>query len=215
MTGKNTAATAAALGNGKGPDVDFEALIRSSRRPERTVPICLRGDLQAEFEELDRQLDDELTKAPSSDKRLGSRPPGQATAEKILALREQMRESTVVFRLRALAPARWATLRAEHPPRKGEDGKVEDADLIGVNTESFFKPLVRESVIYPVLSDKAWAMLYGEDDPSDDDPDAGNHGLSDGQLDSLAGAAWALNRLDVDIPFSRAASRVMASSEPE
>ena len=209
------AATAAALGNGKGPDVDFEALVRSSRRPERTVPICLRGDLVAEFEDLDRQLADELAKPSATDKRLGQRPAGQATAEAILALREQMAASTVVFRLRALAPKRWGELRAEHPPRKGDDGDVLDADGMGVNTDTMFKPLVRESVIYPELSDKAWAMLLAEEEPDPDDPDAGKRGLSNRQFEDLVGAAWSLNRGAVDIPFSRTASRVMQNSLPE
>jgi hypothetical protein len=209
------AVTAAATGNGKGLDIDIEALIRASRRAERTVPICLRGDLVAEFEDLERQLEDDVNRATPLDKRLGQTPPGHATAEKMLALREQMGASTVVFRLRALAPSRWAELRAEHPPRKAEDGSELDADSLGINIETFFKPLVRESVVYPVLTDTAWSMLLGEEDDDPDDPDAGTRGLSNRQFEDLSGAAWVLNRAEVSIPFSRAASRILASLEPE
>ena len=212
------AAAVAATGNGKAPDVDIEALLRSSRRPERTVPICLRGDLVAEFEELDRQLADEAAKADAvTDRRLNSNPlaGAQRIAEAMAALREQMAAATVPFRLRALSPKRWAELRIEHPPRKGEDGKTIAEDAIGVNAETFFEPLIRESIVHPVLSDTVWEMLMSRAEPTEDDPDADKRGLSGGQLDSLGGAAWVLNRREVDIPFSRAASRILQTSAPE
>ena len=57
-------------------------------------------------------------------------------------------------------------------------------------------------------------MLMGRATPTEDDPDADQRGLSDGQFDSLGAAAWMLNRREVDIPFSRAASRILTSSEP-
>lgn len=212
------AAATVDTGNGKAPpNVDIKALVRSSKRAERTVPICLRGDLVAQFEELDRQLAVELAKAeaPSGDRRLTARVPGQQTAEAMAKLREQMSESTVAFRLRALAPARWATLRAEHPPRKGEDGKAVTSDIIGVNSDTFFEPLIRESIYYPVIDDETWEILMGRGVPTEEDPDAGQRGFSDGQLDSLGGAAWLLNRGEVDIPFSRVASRILRSFEPK
>lgn len=212
-------ARAVDTGNGRAPDVDIKALVRSSKRAERTVPICLRGDLVAQFEELDRQLAAEVAKVEAlDDRRLNSAPkvaPGQQIAEAMAALREQMSESTIAFRLRALPPARWAALRTEHPPRKGEDGKVLDSDVIGVNADTFFEPLIRESIYYPVIDDETWEVLMGRAQPTEEDPDADQRGLSDGQLDSLGGAAWLLNRGAVDIPFSRAASRIMRSFGPK
>lgn len=214
------AAALVATGNGKAPDMDIEALLRSSRRPERTVPICLRGDLVAEFEELDRQLAEETAKAKTiadTDRRLNSNPyaAAQRVAEAMAVLREQMAAATVAFRLRALPPARWAALRNEHPPRKGEDGKTLESDSVGINIDTFFEPLIRESIVYPALSEQVWEMLMGRAEPTEDDPDADKRGLSDGQIDSLGGAAWWLNRREVDIPFSRAASRMMQSSGSE
>lgn len=200
------------------PDVDYKGLIRKSRRPERTVPICLRGDLVAEFEELDAKLAALTTDRPA-DSRLNSGPVAEAKriALAMADLQEQMRASTVTFRLRALKPSRWAELRAEHPPRQGEDGKVLDEDTMGINSATFFEPLIRESVVSPVLDDDDWKILLNsdEDGAGQAAEDEGARGLSDQQLDLLGGAAWSVNRRGVDIPFSRAASRMTRPSEPD
>lgn len=204
--------------NGKGPDVDIKALLRSSRRAERSVPVCLRGDLVAEFEELDRKLGDAAARAAAqpNDQRLNRKGVTEAHrfAQEMLALQEQMREFTVDFRLRALAPKRWQELTALHPPRKGDDGKTHEQDHTGVNMATFFEPLLRESIFSPVLDDEAWEMLMGRAEPTEEDPDADKRGLSDAQMDSLSSAAWSLNRRVVDVPFSSAASRILRNSEP-
>jgi hypothetical protein len=183
------------------------------------VPICLRGDLVAEVEDFERQLA-VVVAGPDDGRMVGTKLSEKRLAEAITALEEQMRESTVVFRLRALTPARWAALTAEHPPRKGEDGNVDDRDYIGVNKDTFFPELVRQSVVAPVLDDADWAILFGEVEPGpadgeDTDSGAGGHGLTDGQFDALCGAAWALNKRTVDVPFSLAASRILRKPEPE
>jgi hypothetical protein len=127
------------------------------------------------------------------------------------ALQVQMRDSTVPFVLRALRPSRWAGLQTEHPPRKGDDGKMLPEDMMGVNSQTFFVPLIRESVISPVLDDDDWVGLLGQTAEGHDLVDDEGGGLSDAQLDALGGAAWRLNRSAVDIPFSRAASAILRS----
>lgn len=208
-----------AAANGLGPDVDIKALLRSSRRAERSVPVCLRGDLVAEFEELDRKLAAAAAAAAAkpNDSRLNTKSVTEAhrIAEQMLALQEQMRHFTVDFRLRALAPKRWAELTAEHPPRKGDDGKVHEQDSTGVNMATFFEPLLRESIVYPTLDDEAWDLLMGRAEPTEEDPDADKRGLTDAQVDTLSGPAWALNRRTVDVPFSSAASRILRTSGSE
>lgn len=191
------AAPALTTGNGKAPDVDVKALIRGSRRPERTVPLCLRGDLVAVHEGLERDLA-EVIVGPQDDRLTGANVKAKRIGAQIEKLEKQMRDSTLVLRLRALSPSRWAELTAEHPPRKADDGTVNDRDVIGVNSSTFFDALIRESVVEPVLDDEDWDLLLGE----------GEHGLTEGQHDTLSGAAWTLNKRDVDVPFSRAASRL-------
>lgn len=170
-------------------------LIRGGKLPEDKVTICLRGDLQVEFE----QLEDRLTKALGSVADSLDGTGAAELAEQIEALRRQMEDHSITFTLRAHARPAWKQLLAEHPPRKGDDGAPLDDDrYVGVNTETFFAALVRSSVVDPELDDDDWRLLLDER-------------LTDRQFDNLSNAAWNLNRRDVDIPFSRAASKIRSS----
>lgn len=169
--------------------------LAAARPAERTVQLCLRGDLQAEFEELDRQLESARKAQPDS---LAGGTEVVVLSQKIEAVRERMQAATVTFRLRALPRRRWRQLMAEHPPRRTDDGKPVETDVIGVNAETFFDPLVRECTVEPQLTEEQWVRLLDEV-------------LSDRQFDLLMGTAWALNRHDVAVPTSRAASRILQS----
>lgn len=181
---------------------DLSSVLDAARRPERTAEMCLRGDLQAELEELERRLADERRRDDRSMGELGTE---ADLTERIDALREQMRASTVTFRLRAL-PARrtastnadevtWAELVAAHPPRD------EPGDLaLGYNADTFFDALVRVSVVDPCPTGEQWDQLLGD-------------GLTSRQFDELAELALTLNRRKVDVPFSSAASGRTANSD--
>lgn len=175
---------------------DVHALIAAARLPERTVSLCLRGDLVAELERLDRELAEldrpgrVVTDSLAGDGRRG-------LAERIEALREEMRASTVSFVLRALPRRRWSALLAEHPPRDGDEGDK----AMGINSESLFAALIGESIVSPTLSA--------------DELDTLLDAISSAQYDELANAAWSLNRRSVDIPFSPTASRILRSSGSE
>lgn len=167
--------------------------IRSAKRPEKTEEICLRGDLQAKFEDLERQL--EKAKASNADSLAGT----GAIARQIEEVRQEMEEHSVIFRLRALRRTDWKDFIAEHPPRRNEDGSLHEHDRnIGVNIETMFPALIRISTVEPELDEEDWTLLLDE-------------ALTDNQFDTLWNAAWGLNRRDVDIPFSRAASRILSS----
>lgn len=178
---------------------DFKTLLAAARLPEKTVPICLRGDLVAEHEELERQLEEALRVPADSLEGDGS----AAIAERIVQLEREMRDHTYQFRLRAMPHPRWREFCGQHPPRQDDEGKVDERDrLLGVNTETFWDALVRQSVVDPQLDDGEWETLL-------------DGALTDRQFSELADAAWALNRRDVDIPFSPAASRMTRSSGTE
>lgn len=185
--------------SGKSTLKNFKEMLGTAQLPEKTVPICLRGDLVAEFEETERAL--ELEQAKSTVSLDGG---GQVgfLAEKIETLRDQMREDTYTFRLRALPKRQWRSLVSEHPPRPTDDGGIDDRDrFLGVNSDTFFDAMIRACVIDPELDDETWNEL--------------NEKLTDKQYDSLADTAWSLNRSDIDVPFSRAASLISRTSEPE
>lgn len=179
----------------------FQEKIANAKLPELTVPICLRGDLVAEIEQLDRELVN-AGSSPSSGMEDGARL--RELAERIEALRDEMREddNNHTFVLRALPARDYRALKAQHPPRVDGEGDVVAEDrVLGANIDTLAEPLLRACCVDPVLDDATWRSL----EPV----------LSDGQYDQLANAALLVNQGAVTVPFSRAASRVMRSTEPE
>jgi hypothetical protein len=169
---------------------DLDALLASSALPETTVPLCLGNNLQAEWEDLERQL---TTLKNQPDRRLGNS--SESTlAQRLRDLEDEMRATTVTVRLRALRRAVFRGLIEQHPPRKDNKGD----EFMGVNQKSFFDALVGESIVEPEFDEERLSKLLDN--------------LTDAQFDKLATAAWGLNRRDVDVPFSRTASLITQSS---
>lgn len=181
--------------------VDLDTLLGEDARPEKVVPICLRGHLQAEWDQLKAKYD----AGPGEDDQamMTERAAKRRVADEMARVEAEMRAGTVEFRLRALPRRRtpgmpkatlvWQELVEKHPPRKDAAGKVDQRDAYtGVNMQSLADDLVRASIVEPELTDEQWGQLDAK--------------LSDGQFQQLFAAAWQLNRTEVDVPFSRAAS---------
>lgn len=178
--------------------------LKAARLPEAVVPIVMRGDLAAERERLQRQVDE--AKARKADSLAGA---GTADLEERLReVADEMRESVVEFRLRALprtkrpgdSRASFAELKAAHPPRETNGEMIREDIMAGfVNAETFPDPLVKASIVDPPLTDEDWDNLD----------------ISQGQFDELVTAAWTLNQGRVDIPFSSAASATTSTSAGE
>lgn len=185
--------------------MNIDELLDQAKPAERSVALCLRGDLVAQWEDLDRQRDEAEKQARYGADSLASGGQARQLAEQMAALREQMVDSTVTFTLRALPRPKYRALVAAHPPRRGDDGQIvpEDGQSgIGVNSETFWTPLIRACLTAPVLSEAQLTRLLDEV-------------LSDRQFDQLALAALEVCRGDVDIPFSLAASRLTRDSGGE
>lgn len=174
-------------------------LIRSAKLPERSVPICMRGDLVVEHEELCTRLAAAQMKNAGS---LAGNSEAHALAEDIAALERVMSESTVVFQLRALPRQTWATLVAAYPPRRDEGGRVLDSDSAGVHVDHFMEAVLEKAIVEPQLGHDDYRLLI-------------NERLTDAQYGQLTEAVWSLNRREVDVPFSLAASRILRASAPE
>lgn len=177
---------------------DYKAMRKAARLPERTVPICFRGDLIADFEALERQLEEaQKASADSLDTGTGE------LLERMDAIQAEMRENTYPVRLRAMDFRFYNALVAKHPPRRDDDGAVlEDDSHLRVNTETFWEPLLRASIVDPEL-------------PTHDDWEDFVAGITDYQYNELAVAALNLNRGKVDVPFSLAASSMKRTSGGE
>lgn len=178
---------------------DLDVLLGEARLPEKTVELCLRGDLVAEVEDLERRL--AAAQAADRPGMLTSGAEARRLAEQIEQLRTQMRDASVTFRLRAMHRREWRALLDAHPPRRDEHGQLLQQDTIGLNSATFFDALIRASVVEPQLTDQQWELLFDR--------------LTSRQYDDLHSTAWRLNRNEVDVPFSHAASAILRTSEPE
>lgn len=177
---------------------DFTTLLAAAKLPERTVPVCLRGDLVAAHEAADRALAEAL-RTPPTGKEDGGAGPLIAEVER---LQKQMRDSTYQFRLRAMDRAAFRALMAANPPRRTENDEPDPGDVqTGFNRETFFDALLKACTVDPVLTDEQWTDLLGK--------------LTDRQYGDLTDAAWYLNRDEVSVPFSRAASQAKRASGGE
>ncbi len=168
---------------------EIDALLASAKRPEKDVPLCLRGDLQAEWELLNGQLvepDDTPTLAASKEQR--------DLAKQVLDIEAEMRQATVTLRLRALERHAWKKMRADHPPRK--DDPVDR--VMGINNDTFWDALISVSLVSPELGSDRLGRLLDE--------------LTVSQFDKLTTVAWNLNQDEVSVPFSSTASRIAPSS---
>lgn len=184
--------------SGKGTLKSFKAMMAEAKLPEDVVPTCLRGDLKAEHEQLNAEL--VRLEEDAVDSLAGNG--GAELAEQIRALEAEMRENTYPIRLRALPKPEFRAFVAEYPPRFDDDGKPIGMDgAFEINTEEGFEPLVRRSIVDPELDDADFADLMRK--------------LTDSQFDVLAATAWRLNKGEISVPFSRAASRLNRLSGDE
>lgn len=187
--------------------------VRNARLPERTVDVCLRGDLQAEWEDLHRQLAD-VEAAAAKDKRLNGDKHARGIAQRILAVQDRMREDTIVFRMRGLPGKQWDALLKAHPPRPDNDS---DAQL-GYNTDEFIAALVKTCTYLPDdLDEDTWRELLGDNDTERARRQRANLPVEDGKLTEwqqreLQDGALAVNVRKVNVPNSFAASRLTRSS---
>ena len=175
----------------------FAELRAAARLPEHVVPICMRGDLAAEHERLDAELRTLLDRPTDSLEGNGA----AALADRVEAIEAEMREHTYEFVLRALPKSKFRALVAEHPPKPGAGGETPDVDrTLGVCRDTFFPELIRRVVVDPVLED--WDTFLADE-------------LTDRQYMDLEDAAWFVNRSEVSVPFSSAASRARRAIAPE
>ncbi|QKW15384.1 hypothetical protein [Verrucosispora sp. NA02020] len=183
--------------------MDFDLLLDEASPRETVVPLCLNGKLRAEYEAVKARIDERAANADDGggggldgDDRMASRTakPEPDLEQPVLDdLVEKMRAHTVPFKLRALGRQEWADLFSKYPPREDrQTGKRDPRDTMGVNATDFFPALVRASVFEPAMTPERWVKL--------------DKVLSDAQFDKLATAAWLLNRVEEDVPFSLSGS---------
>jgi hypothetical protein len=184
--------------SGKATMKNFKTMLAGAKLAEKSVPICLRGDLVADHEAAERELEVAQKKPADS---LDGNGVG-ALVDRIEALEAEMREHTYDFRLRAMPKPDFRAVVAAYPPRRGDDGDIVDQDrYVMANYDELLPALVRACTVDPELDTDGWAELDAK--------------LTDRQWGDLADAAWFVNRGEVDVPFSRAASLARRNSGGE
>jgi hypothetical protein len=184
--------------SGKATLKNFKSMLAEAKLPEAEVRICMRGDLAAAHEAAEHELEQAEKNASDS---LAGNGTGEI-ADRIQAIEAEMQDSIYPFVLRALPAPRFRAFKADYPPRIGEDGEPNKQDAVfGFNIDAGFEPLTRMCLVDPELDDDTWAQLMET--------------LTENQFEHLAGAAWYLNRGEVDVPFSSAASKLKQASAAE
>ena len=163
--------------------------------PERTLPLCLSGDLQAEWEDLERQLQAAQQTAQVS--LAGPSPDVKELLQRMDDVAAQMRDHQVIFRFRALTSRGYSDLVAAH--RLPEE-EIRDDDPEGINRETFPVALVAACCISP-------AMTVGQAERLCD-------AVTDAQWGELFERARIVNRTLVTVPPSLSSSAVRAGTAP-
>lgn len=167
----------------------FDEIVAAATLPTRDVPLCLAGNLVAEYEQLERDLD----AAPPGDSLAGGDRP--AIVEKILHVQARMREATRSFRIRAMPARAWTRYWAAFPRRR----EGESSEAWNDREWPAYVDLVARSCVDPVLSlDQAGQIaevLHGR------------------AWNVLVNACIGVNLGDVDVPKFDAASAPSPDSE--
>lgn len=164
-------------------ELDARTLIASARRRESTYRLCLRGDLLAEHERLERELE-AATQGGASAATLSTI--AADLAADVTRVEGEIAASTVTLTFRALPRREWELLLDSHPAR---------AD----RTEAFNVSTLPVALVAASLADPT--MTAGEVEELFDV-------LNEGQRDGIFAAAWSVNTEATAVPFSERASVV-------
>lgn len=164
---------------------DIKDILAQTKRREHTVRLCLAGDVAAEVERLEAELQATQSWVQQS---LADAHPGAEIAKRIKEARERMEAAEVPFTFRALGAKAWSDLVAQHPGK--EKDEAWDDETLG-------PALVAACAVDPVMSP--------------DDVDALFEQLNLGQRQELVGAAWSVNSEGTTVPFALHASAILAS----
>lgn len=164
----------------------IEDILAKAQPRERTVRVCIAGDIAGELE----TLQDELARVSSdwepSD--LTEVHPGREIADRMKTLREQARSAEVPFTLRYIGDKAYSDLLAAHPA---------DSDNEAFNSATFPRALIAASCVDPVMTEEQAAELFEK--------------LNQGEIKKLFDAAWDVHNAADVVPFSLAASALLAA----
>lgn len=172
------------MSNTQYPKLDVDVMLDTAALPERTVDVCLRGDLYAQWETLNRELEDLVSGAES----MGDPEGAPVLREWIADAEGQMGAATLTLRLRALPKREADRIIVDNPAREGN--KVDAS--VGFNMEAVEVATIRACCVEPELNDARWAKFAAV--------------LTASQWRTIMSACDALNYTALDLPFLSAGS---------
>lgn len=162
-----------------------DILARATPR-ERTVMVCIRGDLAGEAERLQDELSRVSTDWEPED--LTAVHPGRELAVKLKDLREQIKAAEVPFKLRYIGDKAYSDLMAAHPSKEANEA---------FDSDTFPKALIAASCVDPVMSEEQVSQLFEV--------------INEGEIKRLFDAAWDVHNSSDMVPFSLLASGLLAA----
>lgn len=172
------------------PELTIDQILSGRKRPQKSIPICLRLDVMAEIEELERQITDRQRGVTDDDPRLAAGEIETAElADRIRSLEAEARQYTINLRVQAMERTDWAAAVAVRTETDDEGNK--QLDMSGVVEDVLF---AEDVVISPEMTTKQLRRLIA--------------GLSDGQWERVMKDVFNLNRRTVDVGKSLTASLV-------
>ena len=167
--------------------------LAAAKLPERSIQVCLRGDLAAEFDELERKLRE--VREDAGPRRVATKSEAAEIAGKMRELQEQMRAEMVTLRVRALPRAEWQKIVRDNPPREDNAGDM----AVGGNLTGIMEHAIPRCVVEPEMDAEDWEQF--------------NNVISAGDYDQLMTVVFDVNRSGASVPKSRLASLVMSESD--
>ena len=163
----------------------FEDLIEDFEPPVRSVAICKKGGLWAEYDELREQLE-----GATPGVRMGESTERAEVARRVKALEEEMSQHMARFSFRGIGKGRLAAIKRRFPAAKGQAG---DWDPVA-GAEAFIAACSYE----PVMTEEQVKILSDR--------------IGHGQLDRLFSTAWVATNQDGSVPKSERASEVLGAN---
>lgn len=165
---------------------DITAILKAAKPRERTVKVCIAGDLAGEVERLEAELAQVSEDWQPAD--LTEKHPGREISEKLAELRAKMREAEVPFLLRYIGDEKYSSLLAAHPSSDPQEG---------FDSVTFPRALIAACCVDPVMTEDQVKQLFEV--------------LNQGQIKDLFDAAWDVHNSSSLVPFSLAASALLAA----
>ena len=147
--------------------LSIDELLTEARRPERIAPICLRGDLQADWEQATRDLskivDADGVPLPDPDGAIGDTTNAGRAVEltaRIADLEQQMRGAMRHVRFRGLPSDEWPVFVKEHAKPNAEDEGVEfDIQLVAATAVEPTLSVDQVRQLRKVINNSQWRAL--------------------------------------------------------